>query len=236
MEQRTFKDVVEGVRAAVPFALSVAPFGLVFGVTAATADVDLVAAWSSSLIVFAGASQIAIVEVIDGGGLPLVAFVTAVVINSQMLLYSADFGRYTASFPWRTRLPAAYILTDQAYLIMSQRYPEPVEAPRAIPLYFGAGGTLWCVWQTTTTLGIFLGSTIPSSWSLEIAVPLTFLALLVVAVHNRPGLVAAVVGGSVALAAHRLPYGSGLIVGAVAGILAGVLTEELLPAQTEPRA
>lgn len=235
MNRESLKDVREGVRAVLPFLLAVAPFGLVFGVTASAADVAIVPAWASSFVVFAGAAQIAIVDVMDGGGIPLVAFVTAVVINSRMLLYSADFGRYTAPFPWRVRLPAAYLLTDQAYLMMSQRYPDPGDAPRAIPFYFGAGVALWCEWQTTTTLGIFLGSTVPTSWSLEIAVPLTFLALLVVAVHNRPTLIAAITGGAVAVAAHGLPYGLGLIAGALAGIAVGMLAEERSTAAARSR-
>ena len=60
----------DGARAVSPILLGVVPFGLIFGVTAASADVPTLAAWASSFIVFAGASQIALVEVMDGGGAP----------------------------------------------------------------------------------------------------------------------------------------------------------------------
>ena len=53
----------DGVRAVSPILLGVAPFGLIFGVTAITADVPALAAWASSILIFAGASQFAIVEV-----------------------------------------------------------------------------------------------------------------------------------------------------------------------------
>ena len=218
----------EGVRAVAPILLSVAPFGLIFGVTAIAADVPALAAWASSFIVFAGASQIAIVEVLDGGGAAFVAFITAVVINARMLMYSADMGRYTVTAPWRTKVRAAYLLTDQAYLVTSHRFPDPRTSPSVLPFYFGAGLALWTTWQITTTTGMLLGAAIPASWSLEFAIPLTFMALLVLAVRDRPGLVAAAAGGTVAVIATGLPYNLGLLVGAVCGVVAGLVSERWL--------
>lgn len=215
----------EGVRAVAPILLSVAPFGLIFGVTAAASNLPELAVWASSFIVFAGASQIAIVEVLDGGGAALVAFITAVVINARLLMYSADMGRYTVSEGWNTRVGAAYLLTDQAYLVTSHRFPDPRASVRVLPFYFGAGAALWVTWQITTTSGIVLGSAVPESWSLEFAIPLTFLALLVLAIRDRPGLVAAAVGGIVAVGAVGLPYNLGLLVGSLAGVAAGMASE-----------
>ena len=42
----------------------------------------------------------------------------------------------------------------------------------------GGGVTCWVIWQSTTFLGIVLGSFIPEKLGLSFAVPLTFLALL----------------------------------------------------------
>jgi tetrahydromethanopterin S-methyltransferase subunit F len=44
-------------------------------------------------------------------------------------------------------------------------------------------------------------------------------------VHDRPGVVAAVVGGGVALVARDVPLNLGLVVATVAGILAGLVAE-----------
>ena len=178
----------QGVRDVSPILLSVAPFGLIFGVTAAASSVPAIAAWASSFIVFAGASQIAIVEVLGSGGAAVVAFLTAAVINSRLLMYSADMGRYTADAPWPTKVGAAYLLTDQAYLVTAHRFPDPRTAVSSLPYYFGAGLALWVTWQITTTSGMLLGTAIPDSWSLEFAIPLTFMALLVLAIRDRPGL------------------------------------------------
>ena len=54
-----------------------------------------------------------------------------------------------------------------------------------------------------------------------------FLVLLIPVVQTRPGLVAAVVGGLVAVAASGAPYGLGLVIGALGGVGAGVLAENM---------
>ena len=65
----------------------------------------------------------------------------------------------------------------------------------------------------------------PAEWSLDFAIPMVFLVLLILAVHDRPGVVAAVVGGGVALVARDVPLNLGLVLATVAGILAGLVAE-----------
>jgi predicted branched-subunit amino acid permease len=192
----------DGFRVVAPILLGVIPFGLIFGVSAAASDVDQLAAWASSFVVFAGASQLAIVEIMGTGGAAITALLTAIIINSRHLMYSADMGR--------------------------TRYPDPARSSGVIPYYFGAALTLWTTWQITTTAGFFLGNVIPESWSLEFAIPLTFMAMLILAVRTKPALVAAITGGIVAVAAIDLPYGLGLMAGAVTGIAAGMISERWL--------
>lgn len=218
----------DGVREISPILVGIVPFGLIFGVAAAASDVDQIAAWASSFLIFAGASQLAVVEIMGTGGAAITALLTAIIINSRHLMYSADMGRYTANEPPGRRAGMAYLLTDQAYLVSTARYPDPAASAGFVPYYFGAGLTLWVTWQITTTAGFFLGNLIPESWSLEFAIPLVFLALLILAVTSKPGLLAAVVGGIVAVGALDLPYGLGLIAGAVAGITAGMISERWL--------
>ena len=70
-----------------------------------------------------------------------------------------------------------------------------------------------------------LGAQIPASWSLDFAVVLTFIALLVPAVRTRADLAAAIVAAGVALVAAGLPYRLALVVASIAGIAAGMAIE-----------
>jgi predicted branched-subunit amino acid permease len=91
--------------------------------------------------------------------------------------------------------------------------------------FLAAGLALWTTWQLSTAAGILLGAIIPQSWSLDFTLALTFIALVVPALRDRPGLAAALSAGIVALVAYSWPYKLGLVTAAVAGILVGLLVE-----------
>lgn len=124
--------------------------------------------------------------------------------------------------PWRGVL--AYLLTDQAYAVSISAYGDH-GPPSKSWFFFGAAITLWGIWQTGTAAGILLGAQIPPSWSLDFAIPLTFLALLFPTIRNRPSAVAAVSAGLLALVGHKLPYNLGLFIASFGGISAGCIAE-----------
>jgi predicted branched-subunit amino acid permease len=77
----------------------VVPFGLVAGAAPVAAGFDLIHAVALSTIVFAGASQLAMVDVLASNGGAAIAIVTALTINLRLLLYSASLARPLAHLP-----------------------------------------------------------------------------------------------------------------------------------------
>jgi 4-azaleucine resistance transporter AzlC len=216
-----------GMRTVAPLLVGVAPFGLIFGVTAADSAMGGGLGYASSVIIFAGAAQLATVQLITAGSAAAVVIATALVINARHLMYSAALAPHFREFPagWRLILP--YILTDQAFAVSITRYQAESDPEYKRWFFFGAAISLWVTWQLTTAVGMVLGASIPESWSLDFAIPLVFLALLVPALRDRPSVTAALVGGLVALAANDVSYNIGLLIGALSGIAAGVIAERL---------
>jgi len=215
-----------GARDAVPLLLGIVPFGLVAGIAAVNAGFGLATAVGLSVVVFAGASQIAALELLGQDAPLTVVVATAVVINLRYLMYSASIAPYFREFTARWKAALAYVLTDQAYAISvaSYRSDRPVDRKW---YYLGAAVTLWAVWQVTTVAGALLGTGVPDAWGLEFAIPLVFLAILVPAIEDRASAVAAVVGGALAVLGAGLPLNLGLLVGSAVGITAGVVTESV---------
>jgi predicted branched-subunit amino acid permease len=210
--------------------IGVIPFGLVAGAAPVADGFDTWVAVGFSTIVFAGASQLAAIDVLGDGGSFIVAALAAWTINLRMLLYSASLAPHLTDRSLRRRLEVAYLLTDQAYAVSITRWDEEGDDPeRRLPYYFAAGLTLWGSWQLSTITGALLGSAVPDDVPLEFAVPLVFLVLLVPAINTRPAAVAALAGGSAAVIAAELGAGPlSIIVGAVAGIAAGAVAEVVI--------
>jgi predicted branched-subunit amino acid permease len=144
-----------------------------------------------------------------------------------MLMYSAALAPTFKDFPPLSRLLLPYLLTDQAFAVSIARYADVADPVYRRHFYTGAAAALWVTWQITTIIGVAVGAQVPDSWSLDYAVPLMFLALLVPMLTTRPALVAAVVGGGIATIAHAAPYHTGLMIGALAGVAAGVAAERI---------
>jgi predicted branched-subunit amino acid permease len=78
---------------------------------------------------------------------------------------------------------------------------------------------------------VLAGRAIPDAtgWGLDFALVVTFIGLVVPMVKGRPGLVAVLVAGIVALIAHPLPNKLGLMIAALAGVAAGLIAETAIP-------
>jgi predicted branched-subunit amino acid permease len=206
--------------------VGIIPFGLIAGATPVASGLGGAAAVGFSTIVFAGASQLAAVDALADGGSAIVAALAACTINLRMLLYSASLAPYLAHESPANRLGAAYVLTDQAYAVSITRWTAGSDQERRLPYYLGAALLLWITWQVSTIVGVFVGTAVPEEVPLDFAVPLVFLVLLVPALISPPAIVAASVGGASAVVAAVNDAGPlYIIVGALAGIVAGAATE-----------
>ncbi len=198
---------------------------MIYGVLAMGAGLVPTAAQAMSSILFAGSAQFLTVQLAAAGTPGLVMIVTAFIVNLRHALYSASVAPYLRSLSplWKGLL--AYLLTDEAYAVTITRYQREGEQKFAHWYFLGAGLTLWTSWQISTAVGIFLGAQVPSSWALDFSLALTFIALVVPALKDRPAALAALSAGITALVAYPLPYRLGIILAALVGIGAGWISE-----------
>ena len=220
------KNFWDGVRAELPLLIGVFPFGMIYGALALDAGLSTAAAQLMSSIVFAGSAQFITTGLVRESTPGLIIVLTIAVVNLRHMLYSASLAPYLVSLPTRWKALLSYLLTDEAYVPTAVHYEQNGATPHSHWFLLGAGLTLWCVWQTSTALGIFLGAAIPEEWSLDFALPLTFIAMLIPILKNQPAIAATLSAGIVALAAYSLPYKLGLIVAALVGIAVGTFLEK----------
>jgi 4-azaleucine resistance transporter AzlC len=213
------------VRAEIPLLIGVFPFGMIYGALALNAGLSTAEAQMMSSIVFAGSAQFITAQLVHEATPGLVIVLTIAVLNLRHMLYSASLAPYLASLPTRWKVLLSYLLTDEAYAPTILYYEKNGITPYAHWFLFGAGCSLWVTWQVSTALGIFLGTAIPESWSLDFALPLTFIAMVVPVLKNQPAIAAALSAGVVALVAFSLPFKLGLILAALIGILVGTILE-----------
>lgn len=256
---------VAGLKGVAPILLGVIPFGMIYGVLAIGAGLSPAAAQAMSAIVFAGSAQFVGAQLFRVGTPGVVLVLTTLIVNLRHMLYSASVAPYIAHLSWRWKALLAYLLTDEAYAVAITHYlslpplppnaggsdmpstPAPTAVTGSPPRIGGAGGQyshfhflgaglgLWSCWQLSTALGIALGAQIPASWALDFTLALTFIALVVPALKDRPSLAAALSAGIVAVAAASWPYKLGIMAAALTGIVVGLWLDMHQPAQQARR-
>lgn len=214
-----------GLLAIAPLALGSIPFGVIYGVLAIKAGLTPSLAIAVASLVFAGSAQFMITQLVAAGTPPLLIVGSVMTINLRHALYSAALARQLAhlSYGWKALL--AYLLTDEAYAASLKRFDQAEAADNRHWFLLGSGLGLWCVWQTSCIAGVVLGGRIPAAWSLEFSGTLTFIAIVVPLLRDRPAWAAMAAAGLVAVAAHALPYKLAIMAAAIAGMLAGLAFE-----------
>ena len=219
------KEFWNGVRAEFPLLIGVFPFGMIYGALALNAGLSASASQLMSSIVFAGSSQFVTAQLVHDAAPAFVIIVTIAVVNLRHMLYSASLAPYLHDLSLRWKALLSYLLTDEAYAPTIIKYERDGIKPFSHWFLLGAGFSLWFTWQVSTALGIFLGTAIPEDWPLDFALPLTFIAMVVPILKNRPMIASALSAGVVALLAYSLPYKLGIILAALTGILVGTILE-----------
>lgn len=223
-----------GVRAEFPLLVGVFPFGMIYGALALNAGLSASASQLMSSIVFAGSAQFVTAQLAHNAAPAFVIIVTIAVVNLRHMLYSASLAPYLENLSLRWKVLLSYLLTDEAYAPSIIKYERDGVQPFSHWFLLGAGFSLWFTWQVSTALGIFLGAAIPEEWPLDFALPLTFIAMLVPILKNRPMVASALSAGLVAVLAFSLPYKLGIILAALTGILVGTILESRNSAKEMP--
>jgi 4-azaleucine resistance transporter AzlC len=220
---RTRHSLLTGARDIAPILLGIVPFGLVAGSEVIAAGFKLPEAIGMSLLVNAGASQIAATTLFHEGAPLLVVLMTALVVNARMFIYSTSIAPVLGEAPQRVRPLLGHMLVDQNYAstMTRGRFRDDVDI---IPYYVGAWIALAGTWQLSTIAGALAGPLVPASWGLDFAVPLVFLAMLAPALKDRVSWeVGAVTAVTAAVFVPTLPMQTGLIVAMLAGMAWGAV-------------
>lgn len=202
----------------IPITTGVIPFGAVMGTVAAEADLSFFQSTTMNLFVFAGAAQLAAVDLMTKHTAVAVVVATGLIINLRFLLYSAAMAPVLQNSSFSTKLLSAHLMTDQSYAVMSAHQNKLKTNTDTVQFYLGASLAMFLAWHLSVMAGFAFGNFARASWSLDYAVPVSFVALLIPTLKNRKYVAVAVFSTVVSLALHFLPLRLGLIATAVLSI------------------
>lgn len=208
-----------GFKLMVPITTGIIPFGAVVGTLCSEAKFNFVQTVGMNIFVYAGAAQLAAIDLMTKQAVTMVVVVTGLVINLRFLLYSAAMAPFLKKSSLLEKLIAAHLLTDQSYAVMSANHDKLPTAKDAVKFYFGASLCMILVWQLSVLAGFTFGNFAPPSWGLDFGVPISFVALVLPTLKNRKYVVVALFSATVSILLYTVPMRLGLIVTATLSII-----------------
>ena len=218
---------VRGVSHSLPFFVVIVPFAMLFGVLSSGAGLNGLETQVFSVAVFAGASQLAALQLMQDHAPVLIILATAIAVNLRMMMYSVALSPHLGGAPLGTRAVMAYFLVDQTFALSMAEFEKRPDLTMSekVAYFFGTIAPITAIWNIATAIGVQMGRAVPESWGLDFAMPITFIGMTAAMLRTVPHGVAMTVSVGVTLLLWAMPYGTGLLVGAAAGMAAGAIAE-----------
>lgn len=219
-----------GARACIPVVISVATYGMVWGVLARGAGLSLLEVVLMSGLVFAGAAQFVALDLWTAipAALPIgPLIIAALIVNLRYLLLTATLRPlFKPESGLKGALMMAFV-TDENW---AMTVLEMKRGGGSVAFLLGGGVLAYACWMATTITGHVLGSAIddPARYGLDFAFTATFLVLLLGMWKTRADLLPWGVAALSAIIASKLIDGSWhILIGALLGSLAGAIADKV---------
>ena len=170
-----------GVRAVMPLALAVLPWGLLAGSLAVQVGLNAIQAMAMSVVIFAGAAQLLTLNMVQEGQGVAAILLSVFILTSQHLLYGLKFRSYARDLPFGKRLILGFLLTDELFAVGVQ-HQRPDFA-----YLFGAGLGFYLAWCLFSLAGVIMAYQLPqlTHWHLDFSIAALFILLLVPLIRTR---------------------------------------------------
>ncbi|CAP41254.1 AzlC family ABC transporter permease [Bordetella petrii] len=217
----------QGLHALMPALIATATWGLVTGVAMVKSGLTESMALAMTLLLYAGSAQLTSLPLIASGAPLWLIFMAGSVVNLRFIIFGAALHPYFRHLSWPRRLGLGYFTTDMGFVLFMPRFGDAAERGTREQLWYFLGTIApgWVVWQSSSIAGIYLGTLVPTAWSLDFAAVLALLAITVPLANSRPMLVSMLAAGLTAWVGQLLPLRLGLAAAVIVGILAGIAAE-----------
>lgn len=217
----------EGFRTAFPQSIGLIPWALVTGVAMISAGFTPLQAMGMNSIVYAGVAQLGTLPLIVAGAPLWLIVATALVLNLRFLIFSAAIARGFRSVGTGTRWISSYLLIDGVFAACLEKMLTQEDRSWRLGYYLAPSVWSWMLWQIFALTGVLAAGSIPKNWSLKFMATIALMVILLPMTKMRPMLMAAITGGTMAVALRGMPLRLGMIIAIFTGIAAGFATEHL---------
>jgi predicted branched-subunit amino acid permease len=209
------------IRQGLSVALATGLYGISFGALAVASGMTILQASVTSLLLFSGGSQFALIGVLGGGGSIGAAIAASSLLGVRNTLYGLQLTPMLAPKGW-WRIPVAQVTIDESTAVA---IAQPTRRLGRIGFWVTGIG-IYVGWNASTLVGALVGDAIgdPKQYGLDAAAAAAFLALLWPRLTRREPVAVAIVAAVVAaILVPVVPVGLPVIAAALVAVVFGLV-------------
>jgi predicted branched-subunit amino acid permease len=217
------------IRQGLSVAIATGLYGISFGALGVASGLTIWQTCVTSLLLFSGGSQFALIGVLGGGGSVGAAIAASSLLGVRNTLYGLQLTPMMAPKGW-WRIPVAQLTIDESTAVA---IAQPTRRLGRIGFWVTGIG-IYAGWNLSTLVGALVGDAIgdPKQYGLDAAASAAFLALLWPRLSRREPVVVAIAAAVVAAAlVPFVPVGLPVIAAALVAVVFGLVTRR---ARKEP--
>lgn len=220
------KMIQKGFIAMLPLNLAVLPWGILCGSLAIQRGFSVLEAILMPTLIFAGAVQLVVIELIhDNVPLATILF-TAFIISSRHFLYGLALRDKLKNLPFRWRGSIGFLLTDELFALSGDK--KSFQGKLKLVYALSAGGSFYFYWLLWNIIGITAGSYLPdlTNLGLDFAIAVTFIALVIPTITTLPVLITVLIAGFLSVVLELAHWELELVISSVIAMFCGYLMEK----------
>jgi predicted branched-subunit amino acid permease len=207
------------IRRAVSVGVAPSLYGFSLGALGVTSGLSILQTCLTSLVLFSGGSQFALIGVLGGGGNAASAITTSSLLGIRNGLYGLQMNQILRPRGVRRILAAQITIDESTAVAITQDTP----ALQRIGFWV-TGGVIFVVWNTTTLIGALAGNALgdPKKLGLDAAASGAFIALLWPRLTGREPVAVAVAAALLtAVLVPAVPVGLPVVAAGLVAIVVG---------------
>ena len=220
-------EIRKGFIDTLPLGISVSIYGLVYGVLGGKAGLSIIEIAAMSLFVFAGASQIAAVQMIALGSNPFSIIITVLIINLRHLLLAASISPYLTEIPFKMKMVNAFFMTDESYAVTYNHFQKN---KGSWEYFLGSGLNIYILWGASGVIGCLFGSALPSQFNFifDFAFVAAFIGILVPMIIDFPVVFTVIASGIISILGYKyIPGKWYILIAGIGASFVGLLMQNL---------
>lgn len=229
-------DYFDGVRTGTAIAISIAPFGAIFGAVAVDTGLSIAEATLMSIFLYAGVSQLVGIDMFGKNIAAWMIILSILAVNFRHILYSAAMVHVVKHWTFLQKAIGFFVLVDPQFATSVSKHQTGQSV--SYSWYMGYASPLFFSWILSTIIGACFGNLItnPHAFGFDVLLPIYFMGM-VMGFRSSSNffivMLVSAIGSSLAFKFVGSPWH--VSIGGIAGILVAVLLPPKKSALPEAR-